>query len=86
MLTSVPVQSAAQTLPRQVLDQLSDTQLREPLEARYEQLIERARARRADHGSTEETELFSELLDFGLRLLRGLGSQAAVALRSDVNV
>ena len=80
------MQRSAQTLPRQALDQLSDMALREPLEAKYERLIERVRARRSELEGAEAPELLSDLLDLGLRLLEGLGSRATAALRSDVNL
>lgn len=80
------MQGFAQTLARQALDQLPDMKLREPLGAKYEQLIERVRAHRSEREGTEEPELLSDLLDFGLRLLQGLGSRAATVLRSDVDL
>lgn len=79
------MQGSAHTLPRQALDHLSDLELRGPLEATYDRLIERARARRSGHGVPDAPELLSDLLDFGLRLLLGLGSRAAATLRSNVN-
>lgn len=80
------MQSSAQTLARQALDQLPDLKLREPLGTKYEQLLERVRAHRSEREGTKQPELLSDLLDFGLRLLQGLGSRAAEVLRSDVDL
>jgi hypothetical protein len=80
------MQGTAHTLLRQALDQLSDAELRAPLAARYEHLIERVRARRSERDDAEAPELLADLLELGLRLLQGLGSQAVAALRSDVDL
>lgn len=71
-------------LPRRMLAHITNPTLQQELLPRYEALMSRARALRAEPGSECEHELVRELAVLSLDLLERLGSHVLSYLRSDV--